>query len=416
MVQEYILTIVPKFTSFLSILGSTMIISQVLQSRTNRGHTQQRLVCVMSIIDLTVSTAWFLTPLFVTEEMDQFLWGIGNMFSCSLQGFIVQFSISGVLYNASLSLYYLLVIKYGFQRQEMVIIEKYMHAFALLFGITTATTALALNLYEDANWDCWISPTKQTFQWAFFFAPLWIAIIFVITCMFKIYLHVRTAERNSIRWSQVSGRVVRLTKTRAVAQQGALYVGAFFVTWLFPTIARVVKLSGKEPPDWLVALSGSFIPIQGFFNAMVYFRLRFRNCRRANPEKSRVWVVRKIIKRALCGCGVCCCSSTHELTVPDDLDIEPNSSSQNRASAVSAEPGGSIHAEQEFYHRRISLTSLNQGLRSLQSLYVRTSTLFFGRASDGSNNNMPLPKEVTMGQDDKDDNALVQLDYPDDIN
>jgi len=406
MAYTYILTIVPKFTSLLSIIGSTMIISQVLQSKPNRNHTQQRLVCVMSIIDLTVSTAWFLTPFFVTQDMDQFLWSIGNRSTCSLQGFIVQFSISGVLYNASLSLYYLLVIKYGFQQRDIIIIEKYMHAFALLFGITTATTALALNLYEDANWDCWISPTKQTFQWTFFFAPLWIAIIFVVTCMLNIFLHVRSVERSSIQWSQVSGRVVRLTKTRAVAQQGALYVGAFFVTWLFPTIARLVKLSGTEPPEWLVALSGSFIPIQGFFNAMVYFRLRFRNCSRAHPQRSSVWVVRRIMKRALCGCCVCCCSDTHGHTVPDGLDIEPNSSSQNRASAVSAEPGEIIRPELEGYNRRISLTSLNQGLRNLQSLYVRTSTLFFGPALDDSNNSMPLPKEVTMGQNDKDDNGL----------
>ena len=104
----------------------------------------------------------------------------------------------------------------------MVIIEKYMHAFALLFGIATATTALVLNLYEDANWDCWISPTAQTFQWAFFFAPLWIAIIFVITCMLMIFLHVRTVEKNSIRRGRVSGREVQLIKTRAVAKQGAL--------------------------------------------------------------------------------------------------------------------------------------------------------------------------------------------------
>jgi hypothetical protein len=225
----------------------------------------------------------------------------------------------------------------------MVIIEKYMHAFALLFGIATATTALVLNLYEDANWDCWISPTAQTFQWAFFFAPLWIAIIFVITCMLMILLHVRIVEKNSIRWRRVSGREAQLIKTRAVAKQGALYVGVFFITWIFPTIARVVNLSGAELPEWLIALAGSFIPFQGFFNAMVYFRLRLQNCSKANPERSSVWVIRRIMKHALCGCCVGFCSNTHDHTCPDGLDIEPN---PNRATAFTAE--ATAEAEESF--------------------------------------------------------------------
>ena len=185
----------------------------------------------------------------------------------------MQASIGGVLYNASLSLYYLLVIKYGFQQRQMVMLEKCMHVFALTFGLGTATAALVLDLYQDANWDCWISPAKQTFQWAFFFIPLWLVIIFVVILMLKIFLHVLKEERNSMRWSRISDCVVRLRKTRAVAKQGALYVGAFFVTWLFPTISRIIKLvTGDDPPLWLVALSGSFIPIQGFFNALVYFQ------------------------------------------------------------------------------------------------------------------------------------------------
>ncbi|OEU07989.1 hypothetical protein FRACYDRAFT_250209 [Fragilariopsis cylindrus CCMP1102] len=286
---KYILFIVPKFTSLLSILGSTMIISQVLQSKENRGHTQQRLVCVMSIIDLTVSTAWFLTPLFVPKEFEQFLWGIGTTSTCSLQ--------------------------YKFQCRDMVIIEKYMHAFALLFGIATATTALVLNLYEDANWDCCISSTAQTFQWAFFFAPLWIAIIFVIT---------------------------------------------------------LVNLSGAELPEWLIALAGSFIPFQGFFNAMVYFRLRLQNCSKANPERSSVWVIRSIMKHALCGCCVSCCSNTHDHTCPDGLDIEPN---PNRATAVTAE--ATAEAEESFNDSAIII--------------------------------------ICLCQRKQDDNVRVQSDYPDDV-
>lgn len=381
---EWTLIIIPRFTSLLSILGSSMIILQVARSETNRGHTQQRLVCAMSIIDVMVSTSWFLTPLFVTKDMEQFKWAFGNEFSCSLQGFIVQASIGGVLYNACLSIYYFLVIKYGYPQHKMVIIERLMHAFTLIFSLSTATIALALGLIQDANWDCWISPQNKIYQWSFFFAPLWLAIILVTILMYKIFLHVRQEERSSSRWNQIGNRVVRLRKTRAVAKQGALYVGAFFVTWLFPTISRVIHLiSGKDPPSWLVVLSGAFIPIQGFFNALVYFRLRFINCQRENPEKTRRWVVSTIIRRALC-----CCNTCREDA--DGLDIEPPSSSQHRASAISAEP-------REPCSRRLSLTSIHRGVQKLQNLYERTNLLFFGREKDGE---MLPPSTITLGDGD----------------
>jgi len=339
----------------------------------------------MSIIDVTVSTSWFLTPFFVTQDMDQFLLSFGNGISCSLQGFIVQASIGGVLYNASLSLYYLLVIKYRFKKHQIAPIEKIMHAFALIFGIGTATAALAMDLYQDANWDCWISPEYDVFQLTFFFAPLLLAIIFVVTLMLNIYLHVKKEEGNSARYHPRIGDKVRLRKTRAVAKQGALYVGAFFVTWLFPTIARLYQLIWQvNPPTAIIVLAACFIPIQGFFNALVYFRLRYINCVEANPNRSRGWVVKTIMVRALS------CCSTHERLQPDGLDIEPPSSSQNRASAVSAEP-----ERPDPCHRRISITSIHRGLHSL---YIRTNSLFF--AGDRlSLDDIPPPETIVVGDD-----------------
>lgn len=200
-----------------------------------------------------------------------------------------------------------------------------MHAFALIFGFSTATIAVVLGLIEDADWDCWISPEENVYQWAFFFAPLWICIIFVTIIMYTIFLHVRKEERCSFM-SNINGRSIRLRKTKAVAKQAILYVGAFFVTWLFPTVARLIKLiSGEDPPIWLVALSGAFIPIQGFFNALVYFRLIFIKCQRENPERSRLWAVSTIMRHSLC----CCINRREDM---DGLDIEPPSPSQQSPS------------------------------------------------------------------------------------
>jgi hypothetical protein len=53
---------------------------------------------------------------------------------------------------------------------------------------------------------------------------------------------------------------------------------------------------------WLILISGCFIPSQGFFNALVYFRLRYKKLKLENSDKSKAWIVRRIIRLALC-CG-----------------------------------------------------------------------------------------------------------------
>jgi hypothetical protein len=303
------LAILPKLTSMLSFLGSSMIISQVLQSQRNRQNSQQRLVCAMSCIDVTVSTVWFLTNFFVPPWSEEVAWASGNQATCNVvQGFIVQLSISAVFYNASLSLYYLVIIRYGFNALKIKRLEPWIHLVPLSLGLGTAITSSFLKLYNPANWDCWIAPDPPNcqqsytlwgtdevtdcirgdnatiYQWAFFFGPLWTAILFITASMTILYRYVKAQDERMLQYdfrSQMASaneqQCQRTSRnTRQVWSQSVLYVGAFFVTWLFPTLSRLVQLCGRDPPMWLILLSGCFIPSQGFFNALVYFRLRYK--------------------------------------------------------------------------------------------------------------------------------------------
>ena len=204
-ISGYLLAVLPKFTSSLSALGSSMIISQVLMSKKNRANEQQRIVCAMSFIDVIVSTVWFLTNLFIPSEIEEFPWARGNKASCSAQGFIVQFSISSIIYNAALSFYYLLIIKYNYKSQQLRKFEVWIHIAPISFGLITASSALKLDIYHFATWDCWIAPTQsgegeklaRILQWAFFFAPLWCAILFATGNMIQVFDNVRRREKIS---------------------------------------------------------------------------------------------------------------------------------------------------------------------------------------------------------------------------
>lgn len=75
------------------------------------------------------------------------------------------------------------------------------------------------------------------------------------------------------------------------------------------------------------------------------------------------------------------------------MSAEPNEESGN---TVTDEVG---IGHQEVYIRRASLTaSINQGIRNLQSLYARTSTLFFGCGPEdkGGCVDGDFPKMVTL--------------------
>lgn len=321
----YLLTICPKFTSGLSMIGSSMIISQVLRSPKNRENIQQRLICAMSIVDLMVSTVWFCTNLFIPPVFKTnmgFPWASGNQASCNAQGFLVQSSIAAVLYHATLSTYYVLVIKYNWKDTRLAKIEKYLHIIPLSFGIVTATIALSLGLMNPADWDCWIAPDPDlsnevlthALQWAFFFGPLWAAILFSSFNMFQIYRFVRQTETKSDKWKNKNERLAR---TKSVATQNKLYAAAFMLTWLFPTIARFIQMCGGTVPSWIVVLSGTFIPSQGFFNSLVYFRLRIKKCGQDHPGKSWLWLVNRIMILTI---FPCCTSDRHN--VVDGRDVE----------------------------------------------------------------------------------------------
>jgi len=378
----------------------------------------------MSFIDVIVSSAWFFTNLFVPSSIDgeviNYPLALGNDASCHAQGFIVQFSISSILYNASLSYYYLLV-KYNYKPRQLQKVEKWIHIIPITYGFVTATVALCLDSYNFAVWDCWIapgpndSPKKRSFdrmlQWAFYFGPLWCAVLFAAFNMIQVFENVRNKEKEASEWimkkngeaithneetTNGSGSAFRFSGSRSlhnnenndnssdednpndtppslplrngslmgsnghsvlsnrdeddidksyqrvsvssstgsvtmkctkrVAKQGLMYVGAFVLTFMFPTVSRIIEISGNTIPPFLIVLSGTFIPSQGFFNGLVYFRLRFIRCGKKFPNKSKFWIAKRIIRLTLCPCTE---NAAARYNRYDGNDVEPLSHSRD---------------------------------------------------------------------------------------
>jgi len=201
------------------------------------------------------------------------------------------------MYNASLSVYYLLQIRLGWRSERIrKWAEPFLHLWPLCFGVATSTTALFLKAYNNDSWECWISPNPQDcdeswknngvtncirgdnaslYRWVLYYAWLWAAIATVCVNMYLVYSAVLRIEKQFDRYQSASYGEVHRKNTKMVARQGNLYCGVFLLTWIFPTITRLVQLATGETPYPLIVLTSFFVPMQGFFNALVYIVPRF---------------------------------------------------------------------------------------------------------------------------------------------
>jgi hypothetical protein len=164
----------------------------------------------MSCVDVLASFAWFLSVWAVPRGSGPL--ARGNVASCNFQGFLLQFAVGSPLYNCSLALYYVLVIKYNWTNEQLVKIERYIHAFIITFIMSTSIAGLPLRMYNRVGAVCWvvglpgncdrstITPSdvpceRGNWAWAFgtflFYVPLWICVLLCMVAMFVIYLQVR---------------------------------------------------------------------------------------------------------------------------------------------------------------------------------------------------------------------------------
>jgi len=346
-----LMEVLPKITATIAFLGESTIVASILKSSENRANMQQRLLCAMVTVDMTANITWILSNIMMPKKSDSiFLWTYGSQASCTLQGFILQFNISSMFYNAALSIYYLLVIKYQWKHARLQKVEKWMHIIPLSVGLLSAIIALCLGVYNPAGWNCWIAPNPDgskaslatMLRFVMFYLPLWVCIAFSLLNMFRMYLHVKKEEKKSAKWKTYRGSKFKKFKhTQAVAKQGQLYFLAFIFPWAFPTIYRIYLIK-ENPPDWVLVVAATMIPCQGIFNTFVYFRLRFNKMRERNPDKSAFWVILQIVVSTICpGCtcqgstckGSICQGSTDQArnTSGISLDVEPSLNQSIRA-------------------------------------------------------------------------------------
>lgn len=304
------LAITPKLTAVPSMFFCVFIIKEVIADhRKGKGKATLRALLGMSVLDILATSGWFLSTWPAPRGSPNVVFAVGNTQSCTYQGFLLQIAIGAPMYNASLALYYLLTIRYGWQEKELRHIERWIHAFIITFAVGTGILMIPLNIYNYVGTVCWTMGLPQgcghsnhtpsdvpcergnhawMFGLVFFYIPLWLCITFTSVAMALIYAAVRHTEKRSFRYvgAQLNRRH-SFRHSKEIMIQALLYTAAFYVTWTPSTIWSIAHWFNK-PMFWLDMLACICEPSQGSMNFFVYIRPR--------PA------LRNRLKRQLCCC------------------------------------------------------------------------------------------------------------------
>mmetsp|Transcript_37907 Transcript_37907/g.56733 ORF Transcript_37907/g.56733 Transcript_37907/m.56733 type:complete len:337 (+) Transcript_37907:360-1370(+) len=315
--------VAPKVTGFISLLASSFLTHYVGSSKERRLKLVNRIILGLSISDVVFSfaVAFLSTWPVPSNTASNLVFGAaGNRATCRAQGFVDQWSgRSSYVYNAVLSIYYVLVVRFGIKEAMLKRWEWLMHLPPLLVGLGTAITILSTDtIHYTGGWTCWISDfplncsqtegvTCQAGQNALLYrlwfnsVPLWICEIIITVAMLLIFLTVYKFEHASAKYSQALAGGESHKQSRRTARQAFLYTFAFYVTWFFTTFRIIEGLVHGHNPSGNVTffLEALLLPLQGFWNCVIFLRPRYQQlraregltrmqalCRLASPARS----------------------------------------------------------------------------------------------------------------------------------
>eukprot|EP00934_Nitzschia_sp_Nitz4_P008587 Nitzschia sp. Nitz4//scaffold215_size37433//18808//20649//NITZ4_007752-RA/size37433-augustus-gene-0.36-mRNA-1//-1//CDS//3329542154//8577//frame0 len=240
--QQVALAVTPKISSVLSFAGSTWIIIEILTdrhvSKPKWRNPYHRLILGMSIYDVLESIFNFLSTWPIPKGTKDIAWAIGNEATCTAQGFFLMLGIAIPIYNACLSLYYVLVINFQYTDTQLRLwVEPSMHLVAFAWGFGTALSASVMKLMNNANLWCWIAPlpvdcvntlgkngeaepncergnNAWLYRWIYYLVPLWSCIFFATICLVMVYRYVSKLDHETV---QYRSRASTLSVSRAMA-------------------------------------------------------------------------------------------------------------------------------------------------------------------------------------------------------
>lgn len=303
--------IAPRFSGFTSAIASSCIIYLIARSKVKLSSIYHRIMFGMSIADVIGSVAMGLTTLpmpkdwYRNEIHNTAGARLGNKQTCQAQGF---FFVAGVTvmygYNFSLCIYYACAIAL---RLKEIFIAKYLepfyHLIPLAVGSTAAIIPLVADMYHPTGWEAWCTvqstvtandDTQHTIAIIiatlilFLLGMVIIAFIMIIWRVMATEILLKSPIYKLVRRGHLRFNEVQKShdNTKVILFQALAYIFVFIFT-LTPAILRCVCGNSKRVARLQVVL----MPLQGFFNLLIFVSHKIYNYRRVHQDVSRCEVL-----------------------------------------------------------------------------------------------------------------------------
>jgi len=343
--QDKALAVLQVCSASLSLVGSCMIVFKIISSLCGNRKTSpyDRIIFGLSICDIFGSCTYIMAPFLLPSETSVRIWASGSDRTCQQLGLMTQlFCIWALWYNAILSFYYLLTVRFQVKRRQFCRkYELWMHLIGIIFFPVTAFTGYFNDWYaeEALAMGCWVGPADghgELIAYIYGAVPMVITIISLIVNNIVIYVYVRRNllfsspktnddddESNEIRSESLKSTNPRSESgkssntvdgletgdaresgerqsiqehlTREAAIQGFLYVSTFLITFIPMFVVLILNGSmGYDTEDQaqlypLLVLNAMLLPLQGFFNVFIYVRPTYNRFSAAYPDLS-FWI------------------------------------------------------------------------------------------------------------------------------
>jgi hypothetical protein len=297
--QKRALIWMSRVSAILSFMGASYIMAKIATDPEKRKTVYYELLFSMAFFDVVTAVAWsFATAPIDHTEAGHILGAVGTKSTCTAQAFFVQLGFTSIFYNVSLSIYYILVVVYGWKEFQLKLLQKYLLGIPLLVGLGLALTGLPV--YHWIEYGCHLNSLQFSGElWAILtlvVVPLSLSILFISGSMVYVYMNVRQKTRKALQWSLSSQNQERMLQQ--VFWQCLLYSLAFYITWpiLFSVYLGSVEFDGPLGLSLTVAF---VMPLQGFTNWLVFIRIPVTNVirRRYQNMSSAFYSLRMLIAR-----------------------------------------------------------------------------------------------------------------------
>jgi hypothetical protein len=302
----------------------------------------------MSLADICGSIAMALTSLpmpsyMPKEEIFGYHWDgtrLGNEYTCDAQGFFAFFGMGCMFnYNAMLCVYYACAIAFVMRESNIKkYVEPFLHGLPILLGLSFSVPPLFFDMYNPGiSAYAWCGPVAYPDECVVYegvecirgnrkmreFMQIVIAVV-IIYVFILIFFSLGMVIWKVIQTDRLISRLANMcrdrgngnmlkvlekhTNTKAVVIQAISYIFAFLLGVVPPLLLSVgaVDTSGSseesiKTADIFEKLTLVFLPLQGFFNFIIFVSFKVYNYRRVRRDVS--------ISRVI---AILFCSSAHD--------------------------------------------------------------------------------------------------------